>query len=190
MLRLKLISCIVAVWIVTYGSLCYAQERSVGPYFGVSGSLGESIDIRDAYSASVGWGIEAGMHFRPFYAGLEYGTYADLYQPVLTYDPTIGSVPSPEPGPSATEQFWGVHAGYVFTHDSLNHNSIYVGFVVLKSYQPWERWDSISGWVTFTKSYLNIGPDFRYSGIDDGHIYLASAFTIRRGLKIGIGYMF
>lgn len=182
MLRPLLISSIIAICLVSQGNISCAQERSVGPYFGLSGSLGGSLDTRSPDNTSAGWGIEGGIHFRTFYAGLEYGTYANLFQTVDVTLHVRGSI-SP-PAPVSGDQFWGVHAGYVF------NNSIYVGFVVLNSYQPWERWDSVSGWITFTKSYLNIGPDFRYSGIDDGHIYLAFAFTIRRGFKAGLGYMF
>ncbi|HZK76384.1 MAG TPA: hypothetical protein VFD13_05690 [Candidatus Kapabacteria bacterium] len=184
MLRRLCISCFVVICLVIHGSLSYGQVRSIGPYFGASGSL----DIFNIFAGgNAGWGIEAGMNFRPFYAGIEYGGYSVLFAPAETYDPTPGSIPSPWPVPSANEQFWGVHAGYVFPHDST---MIYLGIVLLKSYQPWERWDSVSGWVTFTKSFLNIGPDLRVSGFDEGHIYLAFAYTIRRGLKAGLGYMF
>jgi hypothetical protein len=180
MLRPLLISCIVALCLVTHGCLSYGQERSVGPYFGASGCIGGE--------SGPGWSVEAGMHFQPFYAGLEYG----ISYPVQTVDVelhSIGYIAPPGPVPNTTEQFWGVHAGYMFSN-SKNHNTLYLGIVVLKSYQMWERYDSVSGSVTYTNSYLNVGPDVRYAGIDDGHIYLASAFTIRRGLKIGLGYMF
>ena len=181
MLRPLLISCIVAICLVTHGCLCNGQERSVEPYFGASGCIGGE--------SGPGWSVEAGMHFQPFYAGLEYGISYPI-PTVLTYDPTIGSIPPPRPINNAVEQFWGIHAGFVILHDSINQSSTYVGIVFLNSYQPWERYDSVSGSVTFTKIYQNIGPDLRFSSFDDGHIYLGLAFTIRRGLKIGLGYMF
>ncbi|MFI5200846.1 MAG: hypothetical protein ACHQNE_00480 [Candidatus Kapaibacterium sp.] len=78
MLRLLLISWVVAICLVTLGSLSYAQERSMTPYFGVSGSL----DIFNIFAGgNAGWGIEGGVRFRPFYAGLEYGIYSVLFQP-------------------------------------------------------------------------------------------------------------
>jgi hypothetical protein len=166
MLRPLLISCIVAICLLRCISLCYGQERSISPYLGVSAVLDST--------GYPGWGIEAGMRFFHFYAGFEYGTYS--YPPVeVVYDGPI---------PNSYESFWGVHGGYVFQHFLSNFDVAYLGIVILNSYRTW------NGYATFTKNYLNIGPDFRYAGIDDGHIYLALAYTIRRGLKFGIGYIF
>jgi hypothetical protein len=162
-----------SIFLLCVAGKCNGQEY-FAPYFGVSGSLDTKGDP--------GWGIEAGIHFRPFYVGLEYGTYSYRIPMSETEDLTPGGVASPSP--ISTEQFWGVHAGYVL------ESKYYLGLVILESNQIWGRGDTIAGWVTFTNYYLNIGPDFRYSGIDDGHIYLAFALTIRRGLKAGIGYMF
>jgi hypothetical protein len=182
MLRLLRFSCIVTICLVTHGSLSYAQERNFGPYFGLSGSLSGVIFA----GGSVGWGMEAGMHFLPsLYAGLEYGTLY-LVPTVLTYDPTPGSFPPPYQASGG--QFWGADVGYVF-HDSVSHKSLYLGVVVLMSYELWEIPTSQFSEYSITKSYLNIGPDFRYAIIDSGHIYLALAYTIRRGLKFGIGYI-
>ncbi len=185
MLRLLLISWVVALCLVTHGSLSYGQERSISPYFGVGGSL----DIFNIFAGgNAGWGIEGGMHFRPFYAGLEYGTYSVLFQPAETWDPGPGGG-APDYSVSG-EQFWGFHVGFVFSHDTVKHYSICLGIVVLNSYEKWNTWNGVSGYNTITKSYLNIGPDVRFSGIAEGHIYLAFAYTIRRGLKAGLGYMF
>ena len=176
MLRLLLISCIVMICVETEVSRSYAQERNIAPYFGASGSIDPS------GNGSVGWGTEVGTRLFRFYIGTEYGIYSYRFPTSLTTDPTPGSIHSP--WPISTEEFWGVHAGYVF------NDKFYVGIVVLKSYETWEIATSDSTSYTTTRSYLNLGPDFRYSGIDDGHIYLAFAFTIRRGLKAGLGYMF
>ncbi|MGI0133501.1 MAG: hypothetical protein ACREBW_00885 [Candidatus Micrarchaeaceae archaeon] len=163
------------------GSSC-AQESSIAPYFGAS----VSADIINLFvGGDVGWSLEAGMRVRSFYAGLEYGISSPLDLRSQNWDPVPGSgVAAPRPVPNAQEEFWGLHAGYIFD------NRFYVGVVVLRSQQPWQRVDSTSRWLTFTKDFLNLGPDLRYSGIDDGHIYLALAYTVRRGLKAGVGYLF
>jgi hypothetical protein len=172
-----LISCIVAICLVTHGSLSYGQEQSVTPYFGLSGGL--------AVDGGPGWGIEAGIHFLTFYAGLEYGISYPL-PTSINYDPSIGGIGSPYS--ISNEQFWGVHMGYVFPRDSINHNSICLGVVIMKSYQMWDIPTSEFSSVTKTKSYLSVGPDFRISDIDNGHIYIDLAFTIWRIWKAGIGY--
>jgi hypothetical protein len=168
-----LISCIAATCLVTYNSLSYAQEHVIRPYIGVSGNIDTNGDP--------GWGIEAGVRLLPFYAGLEYGTYSYRPTVVNVYLRPVGYIPPPYP--VSTEQFWGVHVGYVINY------TFFVGIVLLQSYEMWVIPKSDSSSITTPKSYLNIGPDFRYAGIDDGHIYLAFAFTVRRGLKAGLGYI-
>lgn len=152
-----------------------AQTRNIAPYIGASGSLG-SIDNTDFY----GWGIEAGLRFFSFYAGLEGGAYSPVPY-THTTDPIIGQTPAPF---AISGQFWGLHAGYVF------RDFTYLGIVVLKSYEMWETPTSEFIGYSSTRNYFDFGPDFRYSGLADGHLYLALALTYRRGLKAGLGYMF
>jgi hypothetical protein len=178
MLRQLLVSCVVAICLVTSYSQSYGQIQSVRPYFGFNGGL--TVD------GDPGWGVEAGMQYVSFYAGLEYGV-SYLLPTVVNYD-IDGAVPADRS--LSNEQFFGVHAGYIFPRDSANHNSICLGVVILKGSQSWGRYDNVSGWITFTKSYLNIGPDFRVSSINDGHIYIDLAITILRSGQIGVGYMF
>jgi hypothetical protein len=156
-----------------------AQERAVKPYIGVSGSIG----------VGPGWGTEAGIAVHPFYVGLEYGQYTPFGES-QTYDPVPNGIPPPKEVPNSHEQFIGIHLGFDIIRDSARHISTFVGIVVLQSYQPREKWDTTLGWMSFTQSYLNVGPDVRFAGLDDGHIYGSFALTIRRGFKIGVGYLF
>jgi len=172
--KFLLIFGLVNACLLTKGSNCYCQEQSFAPYLGVSGSMDTNVHF--------GWGIEAGLRFFQFYVGGEYGTYSYQAGRSVTWDPTPGSVP--RPAPISTEQFWGIHAGYVID------NVYYLGVVILSSNELWGRGDTVAGWVTYTNHYLNIGPDFRYAGLAQGHLYLALALTVRRGFKFGLGYMF
>lgn len=169
----KLIS-ILAILLLAMGENCFSQERDIAPYLGISGSLDTNGDP--------GWGIEGGISILPFYIGLEYGTYSYRGDKVLNYYPVPGHVPLPFP--VSTEEFFGFHAGYVFS------GSFYLGIVFLKSQETWRIATTDSTSYDELRSYLNIGPDFRYSGLANGHMYLAFALTIRRGLKAGLGYMF
>ncbi len=172
MLRYLLISFIVAICIVNYGSVSDAQVRNIAPYLGASGSAGPG---------GLGWGIEAGLRFFPFYAGLEYGVYY-LWPTSSSTDPIIGQIPPPFAISSV--QYGGIHAGYVMS------DSAFIGIVVLRNYQLWETPTSSEDGVTSTKTFLDFGLDIRFPIIHDRNIYLAFALTYRRGLKLGLDYMF
>jgi hypothetical protein len=106
MFRSLLSCCIVAICLVTYGGLSFAQERNVAPYLGASGDFGGD--------GGPGWGVETGMRFPPFfYAGLEYGiSYPIQMVNTVLYLP--GYIPPPGPVSNSIEQYWGIHVGYVF----------------------------------------------------------------------------
>jgi hypothetical protein len=165
--------------LITLFAICdvsNAQVGNIAPYIGASGSLG-TID----HTLNYGWGIEGGARFFPFYGGLEYGVYYK-FPTAMTTDPVVGQVPPPVAISSA--QYVGIHAGYVMSDSTL------IGIVVLRSYQLWDTPDSSEEGVISTQSFWDFGVDIRYAGIDNGHMYLAFAFTFRRGLKAGLGYMF
>ena len=156
-------------------NLSYSQERVIIPYFGGSANIGPS---------GYGWGIEAGMDFKDLYIGLEYGIYYPL--PVVQNSDIItdSSTPALANYSSSSAQYVGIHLGLII------HNSLSVGIVIIKSYQLWGFGDLNSGWTNITRTFWDFGPDFRYSGLADGHLYLAFALTYRRGFKAGLGYMF
>ncbi len=167
---------VIAGWyliaLIAISEVSNAQLRNSAPYLGGSVSAGPG---------GVGWGIEAGLRFYPFYAGLEYGVYYLWPTSSSTSFPAFGSIPPPTAISSA--QYGGIHAGYIMS------DSIFVGIVVLLSSQIWDTPNSVEA-VISTKTFWDFGPDVRYAGIDNGHMYLAFALTYRRGLKLGLGYMF
>jgi len=146
-----------------------AQVRNIVPYLGASGSVGPG---------GFGWGLEAGIRFFTFYTGIEEGAYTPLPR---TGEPVIGHIPDPW---IVSVQFWGVHAGYVFRVFT------YLGIVVLRNSEQWNVPKGDTSYMVTTRNNFDFGPDFRYSGLADGHLYLAFALTYRRGLKAGLGYMF
>ena len=165
----------ISLSVLTRPGITYCQEsQNFHPYLGASGSLDTNGDP--------GWGIEGGLQFRPFYFGVEYGTYS--YRPVVAATIDVSPDATPTPFPTSTEQFWGFHTGYIID------DAYYLGVVILKSYESWDIPQTRRTYTSVTNSYLNIGPDFRYTGLDNGHMYVAFALTIRRGLKAGLGYMF
>src|SRR5581483_375044 len=165
----------ISLSVLTRSGVTYCQEsQNFRAYLGASGTLDTNGDP--------GWGIEGGLQLRPFYFGVEYGTYSYRPELVMIYDPSHDAILRPYP--TSTEQFWGFHAGYIID------GAYYLGIVLLKSYESWNIPQNGKTYTSVTNSYLNIGPDFRYTGIDNGHMYVAFALTIRRGLKAGLGYMF
>jgi hypothetical protein len=147
-----------------------AQVRNTAPYLGGSVSAGPG---------GLGWGIEAGLRFFPFYAGLEYGVYYLWPTSSSSSFPAFGSIPPPTAISSA--QYGGIHAGYIMS------DSLFVGIVVLLSSQIWDTPDSVEA-VISRKTIWDFGVDLK-SAVDK-HLYLAFALTYRRGLKAGLGFMF
>ncbi|MFI5200847.1 MAG: hypothetical protein ACHQNE_00485 [Candidatus Kapaibacterium sp.] len=155
-----LILCIIAICLVTLGSASYAQVRNIAPYLGASGSLG-FIDSPLGY----GWGIEGGVRFFSFYAGLEDGAYYAIPVVSQTYS-----------APPSSVKYMGIHAGI------LNDSSTLIGIVVLQSHKVWDSFDS-------TNTFWDFGIDVKHS-LSESHIYIAFALSYRRLLKLGLGYMF
>src|SRR6185312_3393567 len=107
------------LYLASHLSNCLAQDSShFSPYIGLSANF-EGI-------AGKGWGSEAGLHFRTFYMGLEYGDYGyvDIAEPA-----SGSSVPSAIP--TSTESYYGLHGGIVW------NGSFYTGVAVLYSIQTW-----------------------------------------------------
>ncbi len=99
MLRLVIVgSSIIALLTIT--GVGFAQVRNIAPYFGASGIAGPG---------GLGWGIEAGLRFHAFYAGLEGGAYSPLSTVNTGADVPIGEIPAPFV--NSGQQFLGIHAG-------------------------------------------------------------------------------
>jgi hypothetical protein len=138
----------------------YGQQQLVHPY------IGASFNILGVHNA--GLGINAGVKYSFFYAGVEYGYYSSS---------NTADYPGPyQRWPSNTENYYGAHGGVVI------NNKVYFGLIFLHSYEYSEDGEALYG------SWFNVGPDVRVQAMS--HLMLAIAYTIRRGFNLGANYLF
>jgi hypothetical protein len=111
--------------------------------------------------------------------GLEWSIYDIPLATSVNYQGPPGGEPF-TPYAITEEQGYGLHVGYVL------ENTFYFGIVALISRGRWME----SPNYEVNKEWFNLGPDIRVKTSAPSHIYLNGAYTVRRGFKFGLGYLF
>jgi hypothetical protein len=166
----------------------FAQDSTIHPYVGTSCNiLGVS---------NLGWGIELGFKYDLFYLGVEYGNYGHIddsrlivpLPPIPIIDSQTITYAKSDPHVKVShEQYYAICGGIAIT------NNFWLGSIVLFSQQssvhPVEivKVDLPFTWETVTSTWIDFGIDMRYKGWN--HLLFDIAFSHRRGLKTGLGYI-
>ena len=151
---------------------------------GVYGGASLSVAITPGEGIFSGWGFEAGVKYLDFYLGTEAGRCRNAPSP-----PAYG-VDFPNGYVSVGddydfESFYGAHLGYF-----VNARWAF-GLVVIASNRWRTHYQGVNNnqeyiYTRFHDTWLNVGPDVRLQ--TSTHIMLSGAFTLRRGLKVGLDY--
>jgi hypothetical protein len=153
-----------------------AQYSSLHPYAGVSMNM-------VGYSGGFGFGIEGGIQYDLFYLGGEYGIYGLVPYSSSTTLSSFNYIPPDRL--EGIEQYYGIHAGIDMK------NQYWLGMVFLWSAgKSSHSMRDTAGFLSSEVSrhiWFNVGPDIR--DVITEHLTLDLAYTIRRGLKMGVGYI-
>ncbi|HWF44235.1 MAG TPA: hypothetical protein VG537_06305 [Candidatus Kapabacteria bacterium] len=135
--------------------VAYSQKANVNPY------IGAYINFLGTASP----GIDGGLKFKTFYAGVEY-SYAPETE---NFSAPFGSVLYP-----SFENYFGIHGGFII------NPILFLGLVCLYS-----RDHHFNGSIS---PHFDAGPDMRL----DTRIGLifGVAYTVRRGVNAGINFLF
>lgn len=137
--------------------------------------VGGSFDA-SAVGNGAGFGVDIGLRWQRVYSGLEAGlliSFNPLYTTIQYMAPLGG-----EPASSNGITFYGLHAGIIIDSD------FFLGAVVLLNQQYWQAGNDLT-----IRHSFNVGPDFR-AKIEPTDVLIMTAYTIQRGVKFGVGYIF
>ncbi len=155
-----------------------AQDSTRKPFIGGSANL---LGISKA-----GWGLELGIKYDIFYVDAEYGNYDYGYREPVYVFPSLYRVLTPRP--ISLVQYYGISTGIII------NKKLWIGPVILLSSQSFSHYVSVAQGDsshyqerTYDITWLDLGLDIRYEIID--HLLLNSAFSYRRGIKLGIAYL-
>lgn len=132
----------------------------------------------------MGIGLEYGIAYNNFYIGAECGFYGIvIYKPTTSYE----LISIANDGFPTKEEYLGIHGGVIL--DSW----LWLGIVLLVSTTEVDHFSYDAANQVWNESikhplYFNIGPDLRFK--TSTHFSVNTAFTIRRGLKLGASYLF
>lgn len=168
---------------ISYGQDSILRNNGFRPYVGASVNLSEVV-------RQVGFGFEVGTNYRMFYLGGEYGIYGFT---IYNQSSGAGSPIIPWPGYQPPdyivnqEQFYGFHAGVIIK------NSFWFGVTFHWSkatmhHPPVDSLSLTNPGFDYPLSVFTLGTDIRFTCWD--HETLDFAYSNRRGLKIGMAYVF
>jgi hypothetical protein len=168
----------------------YTQLReTVHPFIGVNGNF---LGISNA-----GWGVEAGLKYDWFYVSAEYGNYGKISP---EHPLSFGFTPAEDSAELAyeasdphlnisREHFFCLSTGFIILH------SLWIGIELLYSEQSYTHPHRVQGatdvlymWENRSNTWFDAGFDIRVEGWN--HLLLDLAYSHRRGLKSGLGYVF